>query len=55
MDTTYYNQSYTYNHISNILNYNANLLIFIKYISLLIILFIYYTFIYITTAVLDYH
>ena len=41
MDTTDYNQSYTYNHISNILNYNANLLIFIKYISLLIILFIY--------------
>ena len=41
MDTTDYNQSNTYNHISNILNYNANLLIFIKYISLLIILFIY--------------
>ena len=41
MDTTDYNQSYTYNHISNILNYNANLLHFIKYISLLIILFIY--------------
>ena len=41
MDTTDYNQSYTYNYISKTLNYNANLLIYIKYISLLIILFIY--------------
>ena len=41
MDTTDYNQRYTYNYISNTLNYNANLLIYIKYISLLIILFIY--------------
>ena len=34
-----YNQSYTY--MSTTLNSNANLLIYIKYISLLIILFVY--------------